>query len=248
MHDLSRRALLVSLAAASGARVLAPAAAQTGAPASRGRGPGAVRLPGRRQTGARPRRRAVRRLDSRSARRPGEPRFRRLARHSLQIRQAAAGPGRGQFPPRVVSSWASLQAPGGRQRAARRHPGADPLRHQSLRLRPHQGRRRPADQSRLRRLSAALSAQRAARLGRGDRVSRRELFPLSRPRPALRPVGAGSGDQRRSRPQGGVPVLSRILDRDAGRRGGAHRHLCAARQRIRRPALSASISLRARKA
>ena len=30
MHDLSRRALLVSLAAASGARVLAPAAAQTG--------------------------------------------------------------------------------------------------------------------------------------------------------------------------------------------------------------------------
>src|SRR5579871_4840159 len=32
MHDLSRRALLVSLAAASGARVLAPAAAQTGAP------------------------------------------------------------------------------------------------------------------------------------------------------------------------------------------------------------------------
>ena len=87
-----------------------------------------------------------------------------------------------------------------------------------------------------------------ARLGRGDRVSRRELFPLSRPRPALRPVGARSGDQRQPESQGGVSVLSRILDRDAGRRGRARRHLCAARQRIRRPAPSASTSLQARKA
>ena len=103
-----------------------------------------------------------------------------------------------------------------------------PLRHESLRLWPHQGRRRPADQSRLRRLSAALSAQRPARVRRGDRVSWRELFPLSWPRPALRSLRSGPGDQRRSRPQRAVPVLSRILDRDAGRGGGARRHLCAA--------------------
>ena len=47
-----------------------------------------------------------------------------------------------------------------------------------------------AGQSRLRRLPPALSAQRAACDGRGDRVSRRELLPLSRPRPALRPFRA----------------------------------------------------------
>ena len=93
----------------------------------------------------------------------------------------------------------SLQAPGGRQRAARRHPGADPLRRQSVRLRPHQARRRPADQPRFCRLSSALSDQRAARLGRGDRVSRHELLPLPRPRPALWPVGAGPCDRRRAR-------------------------------------------------
>ena len=49
------------------------------------------------------------------------------------------------------------------------------------------------DQSRLRRLPPALSAQCAPCDGRGDRLSRRELLPFSRPRPALRAFGAGTG-------------------------------------------------------
>ena len=200
MHELSRRALLVSVVAASGARFIAGAAPPRPTPrrprpgrrrrsATRTSSSGRATSPPRPSTSSIPA----------AARRPGEPRFRRLARHPLQIRQAAARPGGGQFPARAVPSRASLQASGGRQRAARRHPRADPLRRQSVRLWPHQGRQHPADQSRFRRLSAALSDQRAARLGRGDRVSRRELFPLSRPRPALWPFGAGSGDRRRLR-------------------------------------------------
>ena len=64
-----------------------------------------VRLPGRREAGARISAAApFDSSDSAAARRPGEPRFRRLARHPLQIRQAAARPGGGQFPARGVPS------------------------------------------------------------------------------------------------------------------------------------------------
>jgi glucans biosynthesis protein len=63
-----------------------------------------------------------------------------------------------------------------------------------------------------------------ARPRRADRVPRRELFPLSRPRPALRPLprGASSINVAGAEQPEGVPVLSRVLDREpaAGRRQG----------------------------
>ena len=111
-------------------------------------------------------------------------------------------------------------------------PAPIPYTAESLRLRAQQVRRQPADQPRLRRLPPEVSDQRAARLGRGRGVPRRELFPLPRPRPALRPLGARARDRRRPAAQRGVPLLPRVLDRDAGPERGDDRHLRAARRRV----------------
>ena len=140
-----------------------------------------------------------------------------------------AGGGR-SVPARIVPSRPSLQTAGDGQYPARRADLAGALCGQSLRLRTQQDRRRAADQSRLCRLSPALSAERAACDGRGDRFSRRQLFPVSRPRPALRTFRARPRD--RGRRPGGISVLSRILDRIAGARRRARDRLRPARRRI----------------
>ena len=57
-------------------------------------------------------------------------------------------------------------------------------------------------------------------------------FRFLEPGPELRPLGAGPRAQRRGRGRraGGVPVLPRVLDRDAGAGCRACRHLRASRQ------------------
>ena len=240
MHDLSRRALLVSVVAASGARLIDGAGAQTEAPPPAAAAPAPFSyqdvVKRARDLAAAPFESAIPPLPDGLANLDFDGwRDIRFKSDKPLLGQEGAN-----FRLELVPSRASLQAAGGRQRAARRHPRADPLCGQSVRLWPHQAWR-PAGQPRFRRPSAALSDQRAARLGRSDRVPRRELLPLPWPRAALWPVGARPGDRRGSAPRRGVPVLSRILDRDAGCDGRAYRHLCPARRRTRRPGPSASI-------
>ena len=243
MHELSRRALLVSVVAASGARAHRAGGRPDRRPAGRGRGAGAVRLPGRRQAGARPRRRALRRARSRRCRTaspisistPGatsasSPTSRCSARKAANFRLELFHLGHLYKRPVVVNVLRDGI------------PAPIPYAANLFDYGRNKVDSQPADQPRLRRLPPALSDQRAACLGRGDRVSRRELFPLSRPRPALRPVGARPGDRRRPAAQRGVPVLPRILDRDAGRRRPSTSSSTRCSTANRRPAPSASIS------
>ena len=105
-----------------------------------------------------------------------------------------------------------------------RLPGA------AVRHRSQQDRPAAAGEPRLCRLPPALSAQRPQGLRRADRFPWRELFPLPRPRPALRPLGARPRRQCARRRARGVPVLSRVLGRRAGRRRRAGARLRAPRR------------------
>ena len=231
MPELSRRALLVSVAAASGARLIAPAAAQTdGAQAAAGAG--AVRLSTTSSSAPanlpRPPTTPIPPLPDGLANLDFDAwRDIRFKSDKALLRRAQR-----QFPPRALPSRPSLQAARRHQRAARRHSGADPLCGESVGLWTQQGRRKSADQSRLRRLPPALPDQRAACLGRGRFVSRRELFPLSRPRPALRPLRAGSCDRRRPGLNEEFPFFREFWIETPDADGRAHRHLRSARRRV----------------
>ena len=87
-----------------------------------------------------------------------------------------------------------------------------------------------AGEYRLCRVPAALPAERAEGDGRARRFPRRELFPLPRARPALRPFGARPRHQCRCRAQRGISVLPRVLGGAAGARCRQGDHLCAARR------------------
>ena len=124
-------------------------------------------------------------------RRPWQARLRRLARHPFPARTGARRRRRRLLPAADVPSRPSLQPPRDGQHDPGRHPDADPLLGGAVRLRP-----RTNSKSRLPvnlgfagfRLHYPVNDPHVLR--RGDRLSRRELFPVSRTRSALRPLGA----------------------------------------------------------
>ncbi len=148
---------------------------------------------------ARSRHRAFRSRRTAAARRAEQARFRRLARHQVPARKGLSRRQRQPFRLQLFHLGHLFKRPVTINTIRDGIPTPIPYTASLFDYGHTKLGQAAAGQSRLRRLSPALSAQLAEGVRRGDRLSRRQLFPLSRPRPALRHVGAGAGDRRRHR-------------------------------------------------